>query len=255
MQNTTGLEKDGMPLHGMLMPDHDHFELLCVQYQCYLCTSACRSCLQHLRPNVDLYRGLPTSNVHSLLPHSCTCAQPYCSFMTKSCQCGCRMHREHTKAVRSGLHNRGVESPGCLHACAELMDSRQILVSAAAVGASMALGLYLMHGVPRPASRALGQIRSRSSTSSQAAQAGVRARSCMFWILAPAAEASTDQDHIRVLRVLLRSTRRPSSRRSKSVPQGDPFQANRAGVLDDCMLFVTHIIHLYCHNGLTADLS
>lgn len=37
------------------------------------------------------------------------------------------------------------------------MDNKQLLASAIALGASMAVGLYLMHGVPRPLSRLLGK--------------------------------------------------------------------------------------------------
>ena len=52
------------------------------------------------------------------------------------------------------------------------MDDKQVLASAAAAGASMAFGLYLMHGVPRPISRLLGKNNGKSSRAARTCVAG-----------------------------------------------------------------------------------
>ena len=49
------------------------------------------------------------------------------------------------------------------------MENKQLLASAVALGASMAVGLYLMHGVPRPLSRLLGRHHGNGDRSVHAA--------------------------------------------------------------------------------------
>ena len=49
------------------------------------------------------------------------------------------------------------------------MDDKQLLASAVALGASMAISLYLMHGVPRPLSRLLGRHHGKGNTAVRAA--------------------------------------------------------------------------------------
>ena len=49
------------------------------------------------------------------------------------------------------------------------MDNKQLLASAVALGTSMAVGLYLMHGVPRPLSRLLGRHHGKGNRAVHAA--------------------------------------------------------------------------------------
>ena len=49
------------------------------------------------------------------------------------------------------------------------MDNKQLLASAVALGASMAVSLYLLHGVPRPLSRLLGRHHGKGNTAVRAA--------------------------------------------------------------------------------------